>query len=168
MSALDDVGGFSIPAARGQQPIEAIGMAAAGIGHLNQFPDVDGAVRQEPLLVNYYGKAVPSMALLAAFKSLNLTPADVRLNAGESVQIGKLRVKTDDAALMLPQFYKGRDGKPAFAVDSFFDVLTGKIPTSKYADKIVIIGATAAGVGVQFPVPGHAGLSPAETIAHIT
>jgi serine/threonine-protein kinase len=167
-SALEDVGGFSIPAARGQQPIESIGTAAAGIGHLNQFPDVDGAVRLEPLLVNYYGKAVPSMALLAAFKSLNLTPADVRLNTGESVQLGKLRVKTDDAALMLPQFYKGRDGKPAFAVDSFFDVLTGKIPTSKYADKIVIIGATAAGVGVQFPVPGHAGLSPAETIAHIT
>jgi predicted Ser/Thr protein kinase len=129
---------------------------------------VDGAVRLEPLLVNYYGKAVPSMALLAAFKSLNLSPADVRLNPGESVQIGKLRVRTDDAALMLPQFYKTRDGKPAFAVDSFYDVLTGKIPASKYADKIVIIGATAAGVGVQFPVPGNAALSPAETIAHIT
>jgi len=75
---------------------------------------------------------------------------------------------TDEQALMLPQFYRGRDGKPAFAVDSFYDVLTGKIPASKYADKIVIIGATAAGVGVQFPVPGNAALSPAETIAHIT
>lgn len=167
-SALDDANGFSISATRGQQPIESIGNAAAGIGHLNQFPDVDGAVRREPLLVNYYGKAVPSMALLAAFKSLNLSASDVRLNAGESVQIGKLRVKVDDAALMLPQFYKGRDGKPAFAVDSFYDVLTGKIPVTKYTDKIVIIGATAAGVGVQFPVPGHAALSPAETIAHIT
>ncbi|MDR7307224.1 serine/threonine-protein kinase [Rhodoferax saidenbachensis] len=167
-SALDDANGFSIPAVRGQQPIESVGNAAAGIGHLNQFPDVDGAVRLEPLLVNYYGKAVPSMALLAAFKSLNLSPADVKLNPGDSVQIGKLKVKTDEAALMLPQFYKGRDGKPAFAVDSFYDVLTGKIPASKYADKIVIIGATAAGVGVQFPVPGNAALSPAETIAHIT
>ena len=167
-SALDDTNGFSIPAVRGQQPIESVGNAAAGIGHLNQFPDVDGAVRLEPLLVNYYGKAVPSMALLAAFKSLNLSPADVRLNPGDSVQIGKLKVRTDEAALMLPQFYKARDGKPAFAVDSFYDVLTGKIPASKYADKIVIIGATAAGVGVQFPVPGNAALSPAETIAHIT
>ena len=167
-SAMDENSGFSISATRGQQPIESIGAAAAGIGHLNQFQDVDGAVRLEPLLVNYYGKAVPSMALLAAVKSLNLSSADVRLNVGESVQIGKLRVKTDEAALMLPQFYKGRDGKPAFAVDSFYDVLTGKIPATKYADKIVIIGATAAGVGVQFPVPGHAALSPAETIAHIT
>ena len=108
------------------------------------------------------------MALLAAVNSLNLGPADIRLNPGESVQIGRLKVKTDEAALMLPQFYKGRDGKPAFAVDSFYDVLSGKIPASKYADKIVIIGATAAGVGVQFPVPGYASLSPAETIAHIT
>lgn len=167
-SAVDDPTGFSIMAMRGQQPIELLGSVAAGIGHLNQFPDVDGAVRQEPLLVNYYGKAVPSMALLAAAKSLNLSASDVRLNPGQSVSIGKLRIKTDESALMLPQFYKGRDGKPAFAVDSFYDVLSGKIPASKYADKIVIIGATAAGVGVQFPVPGNAALSPAETIAHIT
>jgi len=52
-SAIDENNGFSIPASRGQQPIALIGEAAAGIGHLNQFPDVDGAVRQEPLLVNY-------------------------------------------------------------------------------------------------------------------
>jgi hypothetical protein len=71
--------------------------AAAGIGHLNQYQDNDGAVRQEPLLVNYYGHAVPSMALLASIKSLNLNSSDVRLNPGESVQIGKLRVKTDEA-----------------------------------------------------------------------
>lgn len=167
-SAVDENGGYSIQAQRGQQPLEALGKAAAGIGHLNQFPDVDGAVRLEPLLVNFYGKAIPSMALLAAVNSLNLTAADIRLNAGESVQIGRLKVKTDEAALMLPQFYKGHEGKPAFAVDSFYDVLTGKIPASKYTDKIVVIGATAAGVGVQFPVPGHSSLSPAETIAHIT
>jgi CHASE2 domain-containing sensor protein/tRNA A-37 threonylcarbamoyl transferase component Bud32 len=167
-SAVDEPNGFSLPAVRGQQPIELIGSAAAGIAHLNQLPDVDGAVRQEPLLINYYGKAVPSMSLLVAAKSLNLGPADIKLNVGESVQIGKLMVKTDESALMLPQFYKGKDGRPAFAVDSFYDVISGKIPASKYADKIVIIGATAAGVGTQFPTPAGPGLSPAETIAHIT
>jgi CHASE2 domain-containing sensor protein len=167
-SAVAELNNFSLPAVRGQQPIAVIGNNAAGIAHLNQLPDVDGAVRQEPLLINYFGKAVPSMGLLAAVKSLNLDAADIRLNNGESVQIGKLRVATDEAALMLPQFYKGRDGRPAFAVDSFYDVLSGKIPASKYADKIVIIGATAAGVGTQFPTPAGPGLSPAETIAHIT
>jgi len=167
-STIRALEGFGISAISGQQPIEQIGVVAAGVAHLNQIQDVDGAVRQEPLLVNYFGNAVPSMALLAAARSLNLGPDDIKINPGESVQIGKLRVKTDEGALMLPQFYKARDGRPAFAVDSFYDVLNGKIPASKYADKIVIIGATAAGVGVQFPVPGYAGLSPAETIAHIT
>ncbi len=167
-SAIDENAGFSYPAMKGQQPLEVIGNAAAGIGHLNQLQDVDGAVRREPMLVNYFGKAVPSMALLASMKSLNLTSADIKLNTGESVQIGKLRVRTDENALMLPQFYTGKDGKPAFATDSFYDVLNGKIPASKYADKIVVIGATAAGVGTVFPVPGNASLSPAETIAHIT
>jgi CHASE2 domain-containing sensor protein/predicted Ser/Thr protein kinase len=167
-SAVDEPNGFSLPAVQGQQPIEIIGNSAAGVAHLNQLPDVDGAVRQEPLLINYYGKAVPSMGLLAAVMSLNLTASDIKLNGGESVQLGKLRIGTDEAALMLPQFYKGRDGRPAFAVDSFYDVLSGKIPASKYTGKIVIIGATAAGVGTQFPTPAGPGLSPAETIAHIT
>ncbi|MEJ6021460.1 CHASE2 domain-containing serine/threonine-protein kinase [Ramlibacter sp. PS4R-6] len=167
-SAIDEKSGFSVLAVRGTYPIDAMGNPAAGIGHLNQWPDVDGAVRQEPLLVNYYGQAVPSMALLAAAKSLNLKPSDIKLNGGESVQIGRLRVRTDGAALMYPQFYKARDGKMPFAVDSFYDVLAGKIPAAKYADKIVLIGATAAGVGTVFPAPGYAGLSPAEYMAHVT
>ena len=98
-SAIEEPAGFSLPAIRGQQPIEIIGNSAAGVAHLNQLPDVDGAVRQEPLLINYYGKAVPSMGLLAAVKSLNLAVSDIRLNGGESVQIGKLRIATDEAAL---------------------------------------------------------------------
>jgi len=167
-SSFPEKEGFSLPAVRGQQPLSIMGDAAAGVGHLNQLQDTDGAVRSEPLLVNYYGQAVPSLALLSALKSLNLTAADVKLHAGESVQIGKLKIATDDFAVMQPQFYKGRDGKSAFAVDSFYDVLSGKIPASKYTDKIVIIGATATGVGVSFPVPGSPSLSPAETVAHIT
>ena len=167
-NALKDPTNFSISAMRVQEPIDSLGNAAAGVGHLNQMQDVDGAVRKEPLLVNYYGKAVPSMALLGAAKSLNLSVSDIHLNAGHSVQIGKLRVKTDESALMMPQFYKGNNGKSAFVVDSFYDVLTGKTPASKYTEKIVIIGSAAVGVGAQFPVPGYPLLSSAETIAHIT
>ncbi|MEN9436691.1 MAG: hypothetical protein RIR09_1346, partial [Pseudomonadota bacterium] len=168
-SSLSDNTGYSIAAVRGQQPIAVLGEAAAGIGHLNQLRDpVDGVVRSEPLLVNCYGHAVPSMALLTAYTSLNLGPGDVKLRTGEAIQIGKLLVKTDEAALLLPQFYKAKEGRSVFPVDSFYDVVSGKIPASKYADKIVIIGATAAGVGEQFAVPGNPALSAAETIAHIT
>ncbi len=168
-SSIDENQGFSVAAISGQQPIDLIGKSAAAVGHLNSLPDPnDGAVREEPLLVNYYGKAVPSMALLIAARSLNLQVSDIQLNPGDSVQIGKLKVKTDAAAVMLPQFYKGSADKRAFPIDSFYDVLSGKIAASKYEGKIVIIGATAAGVGNIFPTPAAKDMSPAETIAHVT
>jgi eukaryotic-like serine/threonine-protein kinase len=156
-STVDENQGFSMPALSGQQPIELIGNGAAAVGHLNLLLDSnDGAVREEPLLVNYYGKAVPSVALLIAAKSLNLKASDIKLNVGESVQIGKLKIRTDDTAVMLPQFYKNSADKRAFPVDSFYDVLSGKI------------GATAAGVGNIFPTPAAKDMSPAESIAHVT
>jgi len=166
--AIDDPTGFSLTSIKQQQPIPVLGSAVAGIGHLNQVPDHDGAVRQEALLVNYAGKAVPSMALVLAAKSLNINPADIKTDPGKAVLLGKLRIGTDEDALMLPQFYKAADGKSAFPVDSFYDVLTGKIPPSKYSGKIVIIGATAAGVGTLFPTPVGANISPAEELAHVT
>ncbi len=168
-SALDETQAFSIASVSTTQPIDAIANAAAGIGQLNLLNDVDGAVRSNPLLINYYGKAVPSLALLAAAKSLNLSISDIKLHPGESVQVGKLRLRTDDAARVLPQFYRPRsDGKSPFTIDSFYDVLTGKIPASKYADKIVLIGATAQGVGTQAPAPGYAAVTPVEMLAHMT
>ena len=167
-NSFDETGGYSLPATSGQQPIDSLGDAASGVAHLNQLPDIDGALRTEPILINYYGKAIPSMALLVAARSLNLTNADIKLNAPDSVQLGKLKVITDDAAVMTPQFYKNSGDKRAFPIDSFYDVLTGKIPASKYTDKIVIIGATAAGVGNIFPTPAAKDMSPAEAIAHVT
>jgi eukaryotic-like serine/threonine-protein kinase len=167
-STIDEKNGMSFPVIKGQYPIDAIGNAAAGIGHLNQTNDPDGAVRADPLLLNYYGRGVPSMALLSAAKSLNLGPADIKVLPGEGIQVGKLKIRTDDVARILPQFYRTRDGKAPFAVDSFYDVLSGKIPASKYTDKIVLIGPTAQGVGTTFPVPGYAALSPAEMAAHVT
>lgn len=167
-SAVDENNAFSIASVSITQPIEPIANAAAGIGQLNLINDRDGAVRWNPLLVNYYGKAVPSLALLATARSLNLSTADIKLHPGESVQVGKLMVRTDEAARVLPQFYKPRDGRSPFTIDSFYDVLSGKIPASKYADKIVLIGATATGVGTQAPAPGYAAVTPVEMLAHMT
>ncbi|WP_236574207.1 CHASE2 domain-containing serine/threonine-protein kinase [Hydrogenophaga sp. PBL-H3] len=167
-SAIVDNSTFGVPALHSQQPLPAIGEAARAVGHLNQLPDVDGSVRQEGLLVQFDGFAVPSMGLAIAANSLNLTAQDLQLVPGEGVQLGRSLIPTDDSARFLPQFYPDHDGKPAFAVDSFYDVLSGRIPASKYTDKIVIIGATAAGVGTLFTTPVSAALSPAAILAHIT
>jgi eukaryotic-like serine/threonine-protein kinase len=149
-----------------QYPIEAIGRAAAGMGHLNQNRDVDGAIRTEPLVVLYFDQYFPSLSMMIAAKSLNLGVNDIKIQLGDGVRVGNLKITTDSALEMNTYFYKDRDGKPAFQVDSFYDVYTGKIPIDKYRDKIVLIGATAAGLGDAPATPISSSMPPVLTLAH--
>ncbi len=146
--------------------VDVIGREAAAIGHLNAIPDVDGAIRSEPLVLEHFEHALPSLALAVAMRSLNLTPADIRIAGGESVGLGRLRIATDASTRMLTFFYGEIDNRPAFAVDSFYDVASGKIPFDKYRDKIVLIGPTAAGIGSQFVTPVAPAMAAVEVLAH--
>jgi serine/threonine-protein kinase len=156
----------ALPASEVQVPLESLGRAAAGLGHLNANPDVDGGIRTEPLVLRYFEHHFPSLSLMIAAKSLNLGPADIRIRPNEGVNLGRLRIGTDPALQMYTYFYKDREGRPAFQVDSFYDVLSGKIPAGKYADKIVLIGATAAGVGTTSVTPVSPAMPPVLTLAH--
>jgi serine/threonine-protein kinase len=146
--------------------VDSLGRQAAVIGHLNGLPDIDGAIRAEPLILGHFDQAIPSLSLLIAAKSLNLTPADIQVRAGELVKLGNLRIATDSTTRMLTFFYSERGGTPAFPVDSFYDVASGKIPYAKYRDKIVLIGPTAAGVGSQFVTPVAGTMSSVLMLAH--
>ena len=147
-------------------PIDVVGMMAAGIGSLAVIPDVDGAIRQEPLIVDYFDDYYPSMALLLAAKSLNLGIEDIKVTVSDSVQLGRLSIKTDQNSFMNTFFYADDDFGSAFPVDSFFDVLQGKIPAEKYAGKVVLIGAAAYGVGDTFATPINPTMYPVLTLAH--
>ncbi len=159
-------GAQPLPSRSVLSPIPALGGKALAIGHLNSFPDVDGAVRTEPLVVGYYDQYYPSLSLMLAARSLNLEPKDIHASLGESVRLGNQKIATDPALQMHTYFYKDRDGRSAFPVDSFYDVFTGKIPAEKYRDKIVLIGASAAGVGTLQVTPVSAGMAPALILAH--
>lgn len=158
--------GFALPAAEIQMPVEQLGATAVAVGHLNSTPDIDGGVRSEALVVQYFDQFYPSLSLTLAARSLNLGPGDVRVRLGEEVQLGNLRIATDSATRMSTFFYKSEEGRQAFQVDSFYDVLSGKIPASKYAGKIVLIGATAAGVGSPQVTPVSPSMAPVLTLAH--
>ncbi|HEY0562565.1 MAG TPA: serine/threonine-protein kinase [Methylophilus sp.] len=148
-------------------PIEEIAREASAIGHLNQRVDRDGAIRVEPLVLDYYGQYYPSMALQVAARYLNLKPSDLQLKSGRGVQLGKLHIATDNALQMHPFFYSAQDGQPAFSMDSFYDVLTGKISPEKYRNKIVLIGMAATGAGSDRQItPISAHMPPIETLAH--
>jgi serine/threonine-protein kinase len=150
-----------------EAPIEPLGKAAFAIGHLTNPLDVDGTVRSEALALQYYDQLFPSLSLMIAAKARNLAPADMKVEgAGEGLSLGKLNIRTESLLEMQTYFYKDRDARPAFPVDSFFDVYSGKIPAAKYAGKIVLIGATASGVAGTFVTPVSAATAPVLSLAH--
>ena len=156
-----------IPTVSAISPIPAIGEAALAIGHLNSNPDVDGAIRYEPLVLSFYDQYYPSLSLQIAAKYLNLAAKDVEVRLGEGVKLGKLNIATDTALQMNTFFYSDKNGQSAFPADSFFDVYSGKIPVSKYKGKIVLIGMAATGDGSDNQItPISSGMKPIETLAH--
>ena len=147
-------------------PIPSIGENALSIGSLVSVLDVDGGIRSEPLVIDYYEDVYPSVALILAAKSLNLDIQDIKVTISSDVQLGGLTIKTDEESLMKTFFYNGDGYNSAFPVDSFFDVIQGKVPASKYKDKIVLIGATAFGIGNTMVTPIDPAMFPVMTLAH--
>jgi len=147
-------------------PIPDLAAAAAGLGALIFNVELDGGIRSDPLVVSYYDRYFPSQSLLVAAKSLNLTPADIRVKLAEGVQLGRLNIPTDSALQMLTFFYSPEGDKKPFSMDSFYDVFADKVPVSKYADKVVIIGPTAFGVGQGTKTPTDEAMQPVEIMAH--
>ena len=157
---------FPINSVNAIPPIPEIGSVAVAIGHLNAVLDIDGGIRSEPLVLKYYDRYYPSLSLQIAARSMNLDNNDIRVNLAESIELGSLVIKTDSQLQMNTFFYSDDDGKSAFQVDSFYDVLTDKIPLEKYRNKIVLIGPTAIGVGSPQVTPIDASMPPVITLAH--
>jgi CHASE2 domain-containing sensor protein len=165
-AGAESAGLLPIPTLSALPPIPQIGEHAAAIGHLNASPDVDGAIRSEPLILAHYEQYYPSLSMQIAARYLNLQPQDIEVRLGEGVHLGKLNITTDPYLQMNTFFYEGTDGRPVFPVDSFYDVYSGKIPVEKYHGRIVLIGATADGVGDTQVTPISPGMKPIETLAH--
>ena len=165
--SAQSAGLFPIRTVNAIPPIPGVGENASAIGHLIAFRDkADGVLRREPLVLYYYDRYFPSISLQIAAKSLNLNTSDIRINLAESVELGSLTIKTNRKLEMNTFYYSDGEGKPAFQVDSFFDVFSGKIPVEKYRDKIVLIGTTATGVGTPQVTPINPSMAPVLILAH--
>ena len=163
----ENMGLLPIPTSSAFSPIPEVGEVSSAIGHLNVIQDADGVIRVEPLVLSYYNHFYPSLSLQIATKYLNLKPQDIEVRLGEGIKIGKLNIATDSALEMNTFFYGKQSGNPAFAIDSFFDVLSGKIPAEKYQNKIVLIGMGATGDGGDAQAtPISSNMKPIETLAH--
>ncbi len=162
-----DVGAAPLETDAVLYPLPAFGAHTAGIGHLNLFPDADGGIRKEALVLKHYEDYYASLALLIAARSLNLQSKDITVYLGEGVKLGRLQIGTDASMQMYTGFYSDPERRTPFTTYSFNDVRAGKIPASSFKDKIVLIGSTAAGVGSTHVTPVASGMSDAELTANI-
>ncbi len=128
--------------------------AAASAGFFNNPSiDQDGIYRKLPLLVNFQGQLYEALSL-ALFRTLLGSPAmeftsneDYRLDKSDSrlegLNIEGFTIPVDEnGAILVP--YRGKKG--SFNYISAADVLNGTTDIDKLKDKIVIFGATAAGL----------------------
>ncbi|MFB3077229.1 MAG: CHASE2 domain-containing protein, partial [Lysobacterales bacterium] len=155
-----------LPADRLIPPIAELGEAAMALGHLNLNLDRDDRLRSEALVVNFFGQLYPSLALSIAAKSLNLDHSNIQVHTDGGVSLGGLHIGTMPDFSMLNFFYPQKGSRPAFSVDSFYDVWTGVIPADKFNGKIVLIGPTAVGIGDFQATPVDASTAPILVLAH--
>jgi adenylate cyclase len=125
-------------------------------GFFNEPPDTDGVVRRTTLLLPY-GRSenpaewdlYPSMDVMAARALMGKEALDTNLyyNQAGIVRIdfgNKLSLRTDELGQMLIN-YQGPWG--TFHHYSIADVLEKKVASGTFQGKLVLVGATATGIG---------------------
>lgn len=140
----DDRGRYPPPGAReAMPPLPRFVAAARELGHVNMLADRDGTTRWEALVFEHRGYVYPSLGLQAARVALGVGPAELKLDFGRALEIGPRVVPVDPRNRMLVD-YAGPAG--TFRHVSAADVLSGAVGPATFRDRIVVVGATAAGV----------------------
>ena len=145
--------------------------AAAGIGHINLFPDSDGSIRSQTHAIGYLDNTFVysfALAIVKIFAGLNDSQMRLSLGKGIDLQVTPSKTITIPASdLSMPTLIKWNDGPGiAFHTTPFSKVLKKDFQTSVFRDKIVIVGPTAPGVGDRFVTPISSNLPGVEIIAN--
>ncbi len=148
-------------------PIAELGNAATSVGHINYVPEKDGVLRSHKLLINHNGKLYPSLALSTAALSLGLEKEDILFQPGIGAVLGKRKLPTNEQLEILPLLPQNSAGTANhFSIDSYSDVINGYVPTSKFKNKIVIIGITAKELSSPYRSSSSQYYSPSELLGY--
>jgi len=85
-------------------PLPALLDTAAGLGHIQRTPDVDGALRRLPLLYKAGDRLFPSLGFAAALRYLDADPASVRIEPGQAITFAA----HDGRTVAIPIDFRGR------------------------------------------------------------
>ena len=129
--------------------IRLLADAAKTYGFFNATPDADGIFRREPLMVRYQDQDYfPSLSFQAVKEFEQISDQDtvafMSENGLERIQLGRhvFRPERDGTAIIN---YVGP--YKTYSHYSMVEVIRGAVPASAYRDKIVLVGATALGIG---------------------
>ena len=161
------------PGQRAALPIKPTGLLApvgalldvGHLAHVNAVLDPDGSLRFSDPVIAFDDAYFPGLPVEAARLHLKLGKSDVSAIFYDSIRIGPRQLPTDDR-MRSPVNYYGPSG--TIETRSLADFLEGHISDSVFAGRVVLIGATATGVGDRFPTPFSRALPAVEYFATVT
>jgi len=132
--------------------IPPIQKAAYSGGFFNTLPDSDGIVRSVPLTVRYQSMLFPALSfeIVRALRQSRRVVIDYSPTGVTAVELGPERVPTDRFGRLLINY---RGPKRSYPYVSAVDVFEGRAPAALFDGKIVLIGASAAGLMDLRPTP---------------
>jgi len=129
-----------------QNNLDMFTAAAASSGYFNVPSDLDGDVRWMPLAIQSGEDLFPPLALLCAWHYLGKPQLAIRAGryGVEGVEIAERFIPTDEDGRLLLNY---RGPPVTFPYYSASDILARRLPPGTFRDKIVLVGATAIGIG---------------------
>lgn len=126
--------------------VPAIRTQARFSGHINSFPDADGTLRWASLVIRYRGHFFPSADVQAVrvFERSDDLGLYATSEGITGLGIGERLITTDEVGRALIHYYGPEKTIPTFSIA---DLLDGSVAKKQIKDKIVVIGATAKGMG---------------------
>ena len=151
------------PGALGVEPnLRSFAEAAKSYGAFNFEADNDGTFRRAPLIFRYRDPSsessdenfYPSLDVEAVRLFLASGPEQTKVwfnpTGIEAIELGNRQIRPDLSGRVLIN-YSGPAG--TYPYYSLVDIASGALPPGAYKGKIVIVGATAIGIGDARPTP---------------
>ena len=133
-----------LKAKNGTLPLEIL-VKEAPIGFINMSPDMDGLVRQVPLVLMLDNTAYPSLSLRTLMKALGTQRLTVFTGPDglEALKVGDYTVPVTPQGSMFVPFQGPRKTYPYISAK---DVLQNKVSGERLQGKVVFLGTSAPGL----------------------